>query len=70
MPGTTYEMTTLIGESCDSIEAAVKTALETSATKVHGQQWCQISDIRANVGHGGTVDRWQVEVKVAFEVDA
>lgn len=70
MPGTTYKMTTLIGESPDSIEAAVKTALETSASKVHGQQWCQIADIRANVGDGGTVERWQVEVKVAFEVDA
>lgn len=70
MSGTTYKMTTLIGESPDSIEAAVKTALETSASKVHGQQWCQISDIRANVGDGGTVERWQVEVKVAFEVDA
>lgn len=70
MSGTTYKMTTLIGESPDSIEAAVKTALETSASKVHGQQWCQISDIRANVGDGGTVERWQVELKVAFEVDA
>ena len=70
MSGTTYKMTTLIGESSDSIEAAVETALATSASKVHGQQWCQISDIRANVGDGGTVERWQVEVKVAFEVDA
>ena len=69
MPGKTYKMTTLIGEATESIEAAVETALATSAQKVHGQEWCQVSDIRANVGPGGTVERWQVEVKIAFEVD-
>lgn len=69
MSGTTYKMSTLIGESPDSIEAAVTTALSTSAEKVRGQQWCEITDIRANVNESGGVDRWQVELKVAFEVD-
>lgn len=45
------------------------TALSTSAAKFHGQQWCEVADIRANVNESGGVDRWQVEVKVAFEVD-
>lgn len=70
MSGTTYKMSTLIGESPDSIEAAVETALSTSAEKVRNQQWCQVTDIRANVNESGGVDRWQVELKVAFEVDA
>ena len=52
-----------------SIEDAVKTALETSAQKVHGQSWVEVKDIRANVGDGGTVERWQVQVEVAFAVD-
>jgi flavin-binding protein dodecin len=69
MSGNTYKMSTLIGESPESIEAAVLTALSTSAKKVRGQEWCQVTDIRANVNEGGGVDRWQVEVKVAFEVD-
>lgn len=70
MAGTTYKLTTLIGESPDSIEAAVATALATSAGKVHGQQWIQVEDIRANVNESGSIDRWQVQVQVAFEVDA
>jgi dodecin len=69
MSGNTYKMTTLVGESPESIEAAVLTALSTSAKNVHGQEWCQVTDIRANVNESGGVDRWQVELKVAFEVD-
>ncbi len=69
MSGSTFKMSTLVGESPESIEAAVLTALSTSAEKVHGQQWCQVTDIRANVNESGGVDRWQVEIKVAFEVD-
>ena len=69
MAGSTYKLTTLIGESPDSIEDAVRTALAMSASKVHGQSWCQVSDIRANIGESGSVDRWQVQVEVAFAVD-
>jgi dodecin len=67
---TTYKLTTLVGESPDGIEEAVRTALATSASRVRGQSWCQISDIRANIGDGGSVERWQVQVEVAFEVEA
>ena len=69
MAGTTYKLTKLIGESPTSIEDAVATALATSASKVHGQEWCQVSDIRANVNEQGGVDRWQVQVEIAFKVD-
>lgn len=69
MSGTTFKMTNLIGESPESIEDAVTTALSKSAEKVHGQQWCEILEIRANVNENGGVDRWQVELKVAFQVD-
>ena len=66
----TYKMTTLVGESATSIQDAVETALKTSADKVHGQTWIEVKDIRANVGDGGTIDRWQVQIEVAFKVDA
>ena len=70
MSGTTYKLTKLIGESSSGIEDAVKTALATSASKVHGQTWCHVTDIRANINDTGGVDRWQVSVEVAFEVDS
>lgn len=69
MADRTYKLTTLIGESSDGIEAAVSVALATSAEKVHGQEWVEVKDIRANVGAAGTIERWQVQVEVAFAVD-
>lgn len=65
----TYKMTKLVGESPKGIEDAVKTALETSATRVRGQEWAHITDLRANLGSNGSVERWQVTVEVAFEVE-
>jgi dodecin len=69
MAGTTFKLTRLIGESPNGIQEAVETALATSASKVRGQTWCQVTDIRANINENGGVDRWQVQVDVAFEVD-
>ena len=70
MTDTTFKMAKLVGESSGGIEAAVRQALATSAKNVHGQSWAQITDLRCNIGAGGSVDRWQVTVEVAFEVDS
>ncbi|WP_420451901.1 dodecin family protein [Ilumatobacter sp.] len=69
MANTTFKMEKLVGESPDGIESAVREALKTSAENVHGQSWAHISDLRANIDESGGVDRWQVTVEVAFEVD-
>ena len=69
MADATFKVTKLVGESEQGIEQAVKVALATSASRVRGQTWCHVSDIRANVNESGTVDRWQVEVEVAFKVE-
>lgn len=69
MPGTTYKLTKLVGESPSGIEDAVQTALSTSASRVHGQTWANLTDLRVNIGDDGKVELWQVEVEVAFKVD-
>ena len=67
--GTTYKMVRLVGEAEAGIEAAIGEALSTSAETVRGQTWLQVAEIRANVSESGGVDRWQVTVDVAFEVE-
>ena len=69
MSSSVYKMTKLVGESPDGIEAAVQAALATSASKVRGQTWAHITDLRANLGDGGSVERWQVTVEIAFGVE-
>ncbi|HET9258800.1 MAG TPA: dodecin family protein [Acidimicrobiia bacterium] len=65
----TYKMAKVVGESDEGIEAAVTAALKTSAEAVRGQEWATIVDLRANLGNDGMVDRWQVTVEIAFEVE-
>ena len=65
----TYKLTKVVGESQDGIEAAVSAALQTSAQAVRGQEWAKVVEIRANLGDDGMVDRWQVAVEIAFEVE-
>ncbi len=67
--GDTFKMTTLVGESEEGIEDAVRTALKTSGNAVRGQTWMRVVDIRANLGDNAVVDRWQVSVDVAFRVE-
>ena len=69
MADITYKMTKLVGESSESLEAAVRTALGTSASKVHGQTWAHVTDIRVALGDGGALESWQVALEVAFKVD-
>jgi flavin-binding protein dodecin len=65
----TYKVTRLVGESSESIESAVRVALETSAEHVRGQTWAHVQDIRASLSDEGTVDLWQVTVDIAFKVE-
>lgn len=69
MASRTYKMTKLVGESTESIEAAVEAAVATSANKVRGLNWAHIVDLRANLNEDGGVDRWQTTVEVAFRVE-
>jgi len=70
MTDAAFKLTKLVGESSDGIEQAVRVALETSAERVHGQTWCHVTDIRASIDDSGKVERWQIEVEVAFKVES
>lgn len=69
MANRTFKYAKLAGEAPESIEAAVEAALKTSGEVVRGQEWAHVVDIRANLNDDSTVDRWQVIVEVAFQVE-
>jgi len=69
MADAAFKLTKLVGESSDGIEQAVRVALKTSASRVRGQSWCQVTDIRASIDDVGAVDKWQVEIEVGFKVE-
>ncbi|NLP02885.1 MAG: dodecin domain-containing protein [Fibrobacter sp.] len=63
-----YKTIELTGSSPDSIEDAVRNALSFSSRTIRNMRWFQISDLRGRI-EGTHIDKWQVTVKLAFEVD-
>jgi flavin-binding protein dodecin len=64
-----YKTVELVGSSPKSIEEAVRQALERAARTIHNMRWFEVTETRGQIGEGGTVNHWQVGVKVGFTLD-
>jgi len=67
--GKSFKVVRVAGESEGGIEDAVEVALRTSGERVRGHSWAVVDEIRANLASDGSIERWQVLVDVAFEVE-
>ena len=67
MPGT-YKMTEVVGTSPLSFAEAVKAAVQEAAKTVHHMDWFEVIDQRGKIADG-TVQEFQVTVKIGFKID-
>ena len=63
-----YKKVEVIGVSADGIEAAVQVAVNRAHETLNGVSWFEIDEIHGHVGKDGTVNEYQVVLKVAFEL--
>ncbi|NLG17126.1 MAG: dodecin domain-containing protein [Fibrobacter sp.] len=63
-----YKTVELTGTSPDSIEDAVRNAISLSAKTIRNMKWFEITDLRGHIDNNH-VDKWQVTLKLSFEVD-
>jgi hypothetical protein len=63
-----YKIVELTGSSTESIEAAVKNAVERANDTVRNMRWFEVTDTRGHIAEG-TVAHWQVTVKIGFTLD-
>ncbi len=63
-----YKSTELTGSSSESIDDAVRTAIERAAKTVRDIRWFEVLETRGHV-EGGKIAHWQVTIKVGFAVD-
>jgi flavin-binding protein dodecin len=63
-----YKIVELTGSSTESIEAAVKNAVERAHDTVRNMRWFEVTDTRGHIAEG-TVAHWQVTVKIGFTLD-
>ena len=63
-----YKKIELVGSSPNSIEEAVRNAISRAAKTIRNMRWLEVIETRGHI-QDGTIDHWQVTVKVGFTLD-
>jgi flavin-binding protein dodecin len=64
----TYRVTEIVGSSPDSIEQAVRNAIERAAATLRHLDWFEVTEIRGHI-EDGRVGHFQVGLKVGFRLE-
>jgi hypothetical protein len=63
-----YSVSEIVGSSAESIDDAVKTAVERASKTLHNLDWFEVNGIRGRIEDGSRVT-FQVTLKVGFRLD-
>ena len=63
-----YKKIELTGSSAESVDAAIRNAIDRASRTVHNMRWFEVSDIRGHI-ENGEVGHFQVSLKVGFRLD-
>ncbi len=64
-----YPVTEIYGSSTDSIDDAIRNAIATAGETIRKLEWFEVTEIRGHVGETGTVEHFQVGVKIGFRLE-
>ncbi|PXA05059.1 hypothetical protein DDZ13_03585 [Coraliomargarita sinensis] len=64
-----YKKIELVGSSKESIEAAAQNAVSKASETVRNMRWMEVGEIRGHIVDG-SIDHWQVGVKIGFTLEA
>ncbi len=68
MAGHVYKKIEITGSSTQSMEDAVKRAIERSAETLRNMRWFEVVEQRGTI-ENDTVQQWQVTLKIGFDVE-
>lgn len=60
-----YKKIEIVGTSEKSSDEAVQNALAKASASIHNLRWFEVMETRGNI-KDGSVERWQVTIKVGF----
>ncbi len=63
-----YKKIELVGSSPNSIEDAVKNAIERASKTLRNLRWFEVVETRGHLD-GGKIAHWQVTIEVGFTLD-
>ena len=68
MTDNVYAVTELVGSSSQSIEDAIKNALDTASKTLRNLDWFEVTDTRGHINNG-KIEYFQVTVKLGFRYE-
>jgi flavin-binding protein dodecin len=68
MSSTVYSVSEIVGSSAESIDDAIKGAIERASKTLHNLDWFEVSDIRGRIEDDNRC-HFQVKLKVGFRLD-
>ncbi|NMG42750.1 dodecin flavoprotein [Aromatoleum toluvorans] len=68
MSAHTYKLVEIVGSSPDSVDAAIRNAIETAGKTVRHLDWFEATEIRGHIADG-KVAHYQVKLKVGFRLE-
>lgn len=68
MSAHTYKLVEIAGSSPDSVDAAIRNAIETAGKTIRHLDWFEATEIRGHITDG-KVAHFQVKLKVGFRLE-
>lgn len=63
-----YKVTELVGSSPESLEKAIANAVARANKTIRNMRWLEVQQIRGHIDEG-SIQHWQVIVKIGFTLD-
>ncbi|MEV1007463.1 dodecin [Streptomyces sp. NPDC049881] len=64
-----YRVTEIVGSSSESVDAAVRNAIERASRTLRLLEWFEVTQVRGHI-EDGAVAHFQVGLKVGFRLDS
>lgn len=64
-----YSVSEIVGSSPDSIESAINGALARARKTLRHLDWFEVTELRGYLTSDGTVDHFQVTLKLGFRME-
>jgi flavin-binding protein dodecin len=68
MSDSVYSVSEIVGSSAESIDDAIKTAIERAAKTLHNLDWFEVTQLRGRIEDNHQC-QFQVTLKVGFRLD-
>ena len=69
MTNNVYSVSEIVGSSPDTIEDAINNALTRAHKTLRNLDWFEVVEVRGNLTAEGTVDHYQVSLKLGFRME-